>query len=162
MGPTKVESAYKPPPKQVITQGGRLEFLWYFYYFYYFCERENPFFSHRVEYKQQKNAATAKYWRPRSIGNTPISHIASPNHTHLIRWSAQCYAAFLCRNENAKACRRNQRENPRMIHRVNTRMKMLMKNMARMPLSWMKNKVSFWESMRFIPWRWDNKNIIKI
>ena len=27
MGPTKVESAYKPPPKQVITQGGRLEFL---------------------------------------------------------------------------------------------------------------------------------------
>ena len=53
--------------------------------------------------------------------------------------------------ENAKACRRNQRENPRMIHRVNTRMKMLMKNMARMPLSWKKNKVSFLESMRFIP-----------
>ena len=32
MGPTEVESAYKPPPKQVITQGGRLKFLWYFYY----------------------------------------------------------------------------------------------------------------------------------
>ena len=51
--------------------------------------KRESFFSHRVEYKQQNKAATAKYWRPRLIGNTPISHFASPNHTHLIRLWAQ-------------------------------------------------------------------------
>ena len=127
----------------------RAEDLNFYDIFCYFCERENPFIFHRVEYKQQKKAATAKYWRPRLIGNTPISHFASPNHTHLFRLDRPSVTQHSSA-ENAKACRRNQRENPRMIHRVDTRMKMLMKNMARMPLSWKKNKVSL-ESMRFIP-----------
>ena len=127
-----------------------LNFYDIFITFITFVKERILFFSHRIEYKQQKNAATSKYWRPRLIGNTPISHFASPNHTHLIRLDRPSVTQHSSA-ENAKACRRNQRENPRMIHRVNTRMKMLMKKLARMPLSWKKNKVSSLKSMRFIP-----------
>ena len=78
-----------------------LNFYDIFITFITFVKERILFFSHRVEYKQQNKAATAKYWRPRLIGNTPISHFASPNHTHLIKKIQDIH--LKCGFENSKS-----------------------------------------------------------